>query len=309
MDQEEYSVIWAKLLAKSRCDSFEKVVVEGTPCWKFAFNIVEPDGRERIPEVWLLTSKESVDLSEIRDYGKLITKNGYDCGLMLTPNALTGATLWGLKATPHVRVYDYDVFTRMLSMHPEIAEEYNIHIETTLPEEARRLLEALDRCSSGREMWKEYQDVIAGIFHYLFVPPLSPPKTQSRAGDGLEIRDILFPNYARSGFWLTVRSDYKGAYIVVEAKNKTDLGKDDVIQLGEYLYEQQVGLFGIMTARGFSQSAIDQRRIAYSKVPHKMVVLVDDQDIREMILKKSRRKRPDEVLRDRIDHYRTSYRI
>jgi len=64
-----------------------------------------------------------------------------------------------------------------------------------------------------------------------------------------------------------------------------------------------------LIARDFSQSAVDQRRAAYFHEPHRMIVLVDDKDIKEMIIKKSRREKPEEVLRDRIDLYRISYRF
>jgi len=75
------------------------------------------------------------------------------------------------------------------------------------------------------------------------------------------------------------------------------------------LIEKQLGLFGILSSRAISQSAIDQRRKAYSTDPHRMRVLIDDIDISEMIMKKSRKESPLDILSDRIDLYRMGYRF
>ena len=83
----------------------------------------------------------------------------------------------------------------------------------------------------------------------------------------------------------------------------------DVLQLSDYLQDRQLGLFGILISRGISQSAIDQRRKLYSTEPHKMIVLLDDDDIREAIVKKSNNEDPEGVIRDRIDAYRIQYRF
>jgi hypothetical protein len=184
-----------------------------------------------------------------------------------------------------------------------------VSIEDALSEPARSLLQRLEKCPPGEETWKEYQDLIEGIFAYLFVPPLGKPERQSRAEDGLEIRDLVFPNQIAEGFWEYIRTEYRGSYVVVEAKNKSSSKKDDVIQLCDYLNPKQLGLFGILCSRGIDESANDQRRKAYSTAPHKMIVLLNDNDISEMIHKKSRKETPEDVLRDRLDFYRIHFRF
>lgn len=170
-------------------------------------------------------------------------------------------------------------------------------------------LEELRKCHPGKESWREYEKLIEEIFSYLFVPPLRTPESQSRADDGLEIRDLIFPNTTDTGFWKYVRTEYRGTYIVVEVKNKQGATKNDVIQISDYLRGKQLGLFGLLVSRGISQSALDQRRKEYSTEPSKMIVLLDDDDVHEMILKKIKGDNPEDVIRDRIDKYRIEYRF
>jgi hypothetical protein len=175
--------------------------------------------------------------------------------------------------------------------------------------QAKAFLQRLEKCPPGKKTWKEYQDLVEEIFSYLFAPPLDSPKPQCRAEDGLEIRDMIFPNRVQEGFWEYVRTEYKGSYVVLEAKNKTKINKNDVLFLSDYLNEKQLGLFGVLVSRKTTDSALDQRRKIYSTDPHRMIVLLDDNDVRNMIVKKSKKENPEDVLKDRIDLYRISFRF
>jgi len=287
LDQEQYRKIWEELLRKLGLGKFEKVKVQKKSYLRTNYKICEPDGSERT-ETWIVATKDSINPSDIVNYNQFVKKSDFDYGVLLTAGTLTASGVHVLnESAPLVRVYDYGKFTGLLGQSPEIAEKYGIEIKEVLPKEARIFLRRLEKCPSGKETWKEYEDLIEEIFAYLFVPPLDKPKSQSRAEDGLEIRDIVFPNRISEGFWEYVRSEYKGSYVVVEAKNKIESDKNDVLQLSDYLIEKQLGLFGILSSRRISQSAIDQRRKAYSIDPHRMIVLLDDKDVSEMIMKKS----------------------
>jgi hypothetical protein len=175
--------------------------------------------------------------------------------------------------------------------------------------QAEQLIEKLSKCSAGKQDWREYQNIMGEVFTYLFSPPLNSPKIQSRTLDGLEIRDLILPNHATQGFWNEVRTDYKGAYIVVEAKNTSKPDQKDVLQIADYLNANHAGLFGIMVSRKLSKSALEKRRKFYSESEHKMIVLLDDNDIVRMIQMKSNKEKPEEVIREKIDSYRTQFQF
>jgi hypothetical protein len=174
---------------------------------------------------------------------------------------------------------------------------------------ADQLIEHLSKCPAGKDNWREYQALIGDVFAYLFCPPLNSPKVQCGTMDGSEIRDLILPNHSTHGFWNEIRADYKGAYIVVEIKNTKKISQTDVLQLDNYLNLHHTGLFGILVARKLSKSALDKRRKCYSDDGHKMIVLLDDEDIIQMIKMKSNKEKPEDLLRGKIDSYRTQYQF
>lgn len=308
MSEEQLRRIWEELLTKRGLGEFEEVKLHHRSYLRTNYRVTEPDGRERTEE-WLINFKGSLSPFEIVQYDNLVKITDFDVGLVITASTITSSTGSAATTSRFVRVYDHNTLTALLREEPEIAEKYGVTIEEVLPKEANTLLGRLKELSPGEKSWREYEGLIEEIFNYLFVPPLEKPQSQRRATNGLEIRDIIFPNHVELGFWAYIRSEYKGSYIVVEAKNKLEPRKNDVVQLSDYLVEKQTGLFGILPSRGISQPAIYQRRKAYSAEPHKMIVLLDDKDIVEMILKKSRGEDSEHVLRDRIDLYRMEYRF
>jgi hypothetical protein len=188
----------------------------------------------------------------------------------------------------------------------ETSKKHDPEKKIDVDNQAKTLLLRLKCCHSGKKMWRDYENLIKDIFQYLFSPPLDNPKVQNRTADGLEIRDLIFPNHVSDGFWNEIRNEYRGSYIVVEAKNKEKPNQKDVLQVADYLNEKQVGLLGILVSRKLSKSALEKRRKYYSN-DHKMIVLLDDNDITEMILNKSDNKKAEDILAQRIDSYRIQY--
>ena len=172
---------------------------------------------------------------------------------------------------------------------------------------AREFLQRLKKCVPGRTHWREYQNLITDIFTYLFVPPLRNPKPQSRTNDRLEIRDVVYPNHTTEGFWHDIKNEYSGSYVVVEAKNKQATEAKDVVQIADYLTEKQAGSFGLLISRRVTESALKKRRKYYSNSPHKMSVLLDDEDIKKMLKRKSAGENPEDVIIERIDTYRIDF--
>lgn len=300
--------MWYEILKKRGLYGFKDVEIGTKSFLRTNYKVSEPDGAIR-EENWLIDFARSVTPSGISAYGELVTNNFFDVGVEITPGTLTGSSIQALYDNPRVRVYDHSKLNDILSEEHAIAAKYDVPIEEILPGKATSLMEKLKKCPSGKSHWRDYEGLVEEIFTYLFVPPLGKPKTQSRSVNGLEIRDLIFPNRVKSGYWQSVRFDYKGSYVVVDAKNTKRPDKNDVIQLEDYLQERQTGLFGILCCRKATKSAKQQRRKAYSTDPPKMIVLFDDKDVNDMILKKARGENPEDVLNDRIDLYRLNYRF
>jgi len=66
---------------------------------------------------------------------------------------------------------------------------------------------------------KEYESIYIKKLKYIFVPPVSEPKIQSRRESGVDIRDAIFPKRATNANWKFIREDYDAKYVVIEFKN------------------------------------------------------------------------------------------
>jgi hypothetical protein len=164
-----------------------------------------------------------------------------------------------------------------------------------------RLLQGIE---GGHENWMGFQKLIGEILSYLFVPPLSPPKYEHDDAEGRNRRDLIFENSSEQSFWKGIREVYRGYYIVVDAKNnKEEIDKKPVLDIAHYLKPYGCGMFGILVTRlGAAESAdhaIKEQWIGNGK----MIVVLHDNDILEMLKLKPLNK-SEEIIRTKIAEFR-----
>lgn len=215
-----------------------------------------------------------------------------------------------LSQIPEVRVWDRATLEEMLADHPDLLKRHEVESPITPPRfsaQATELLGRLSSCQPGKEDWRDYEDICTNIWTFLFCPPLRKPWPQERTESRLDIRDAIFPNDAETGFWGKVRNDYSAKYVLLEFKNYTrSISKGEVGQAADYL-KDELGNFGIIISRKPpSESAIKKRRETWEQ-REKLILLISDQDIGEMVMFKERAEPPEAVLRDLIDQFRIKY--
>lgn len=172
-------------------------------------------------------------------------------------------------------------------------------------EPADELRRRLGRIAPGRDDSLSYEKFCEEALSFLFCPPLNTPISQSHDDSHTNRRDLILPNYATRGFWHFMHNNYHADYVVVEAKNLTDrVGKNEVLQLANYLSRHGTGLVGlIMTRIGMGTSARWTSREQW--VLHdKLIVSLNDDDIRQMLLSKQSGTEPSEVVQQRIEDFR-----
>jgi len=163
-------------------------------------------------------------------------------------------------------------------------------------------------CPRGRRHAKCFEDLSARILEYLFVPPLTRVVRQSRRADGRTIRDAVMPNDASSFFWATLRSELDARHIVAEFKNYVRaIGKEEVVQLREYLGRKTIGRFGLLISRTSpSGAAVAARRDAYTDQGC-LILFLDDRDVIEMIGLRRRGRDPVAVLQRMKEEFELAY--
>lgn len=172
-------------------------------------------------------------------------------------------------------------------------------------EPAEALAERLAHIQPGRTDALAFEKWCEDALNFLFCPPLKAPIVQPRDDAGANRRDLIMPNYATRGFWHFLRNRYRADFIVAEAKNAAyPVDKMAVLQLANYLARHGIGLFGmLLTRNGMNGSAGWTRREQW--VLHdKMIIDLDDEDMRQMLLTKQAGDSPATLIQQRIEDFR-----
>ena len=103
----------------------------------------------------------------------------------------------------------------------------------------------------GTAGWPAYEKYCEDLLSFLFVPPPNPPIPQSRDERHVNRRDYVLPNYATDfGFWQFMRTHYEAHLVVAEVKNMSrGPGKNEILQVANYLNQRGTGLFALILAR------------------------------------------------------------
>lgn len=170
------------------------------------------------------------------------------------------------------------------------------------------LIAKLKECPEGKANWVEYQTLVGEVLQLLFCPPLSLPLSQNNDSTKNNRRDFILPNYVLdNSIWKFFREAYRADFIVVDAKNSAKpITKQDVLQMGNYLKADGVGTFGIIISRkgsGHSSNIAIREMWLYN---HKMIVVLDDNDVEQMLLNRKNGNEPAELIRKKIEDFRLS---
>lgn len=169
------------------------------------------------------------------------------------------------------------------------------------------LIERLKNTKAGKSDWSLYQKLLHEILENIFCPPLSIPIYELPDEPKINRRDIIMPNYTENGFWAYLRVMYGADFVVIDAKNYSKkVQKRDVLQMANYLKQYGAGLFGIIISRnGEDNSSFLTRREAWA-IQKKLIIVLGDEDIMQMLLLKLAGNNPEDVLKQKIEEFRLS---
>jgi hypothetical protein len=175
------------------------------------------------------------------------------------------------------------------------------------PSRAEALSSTLAQISPGDVQALEYQQWVADALEYLFVPPLGPVHYEASDFAKRNRRDVILENWAQDGFWAQARIAYSADQVVVDAKNSAmPLTKRPVVDLAHYLKPYGCGMFGILCCRKGAavgaRHAIREQWIGGKK----LIVVLSDETLLDMLRRKSAGQMPEELLRHQIARFRNS---
>lgn len=142
-----------------------------------------------------------------------------------------------------------------------------------------------------------YESLILNILTYVFSGDLIDGRSQESTFDGTERRDLVFMNQSDHPFWQYVRQQYGSYLLMFEAKNVTTLDSQHINQVSAYLGDR-LGRFGFIVTRN-SVRETQMRKIMTvfnDSYPKKVILVLDDRDMRELISHKMRNHNPTEYI-------------
>ncbi len=145
--------------------------------------------------------------------------------------------------------------------------------------EARALRERIRRLQPGDKDANRYRDWVRDVLVFLFAPALGEPRTEPRTWLGTLRRDVTFAIRTNEGPW----QDWKDRHelpgsVVVECKNKSKLGPDDLRQTACYL-GSKMGRFAILATRDTSIDQVRPWLNWFANNDDKYILVVSDRDL------------------------------
>ncbi len=186
----------------------------------------------------------------------------------------------------------------------KILVQYKMIPERVL--EINRKIEKLNNIARGQKDAYIYHRFIETVLKYLFGDQLTNFQIEDPINMGKKRIDIVAKNASEKGFFAEIRNNHniKCPYIIFESKNlSNDLENPHFDQIiGRFSYER--GYFGIITCRKINDKVkqLEQLREIYNKnrSDKYYVLIIDDIDIKNMLLLKEKGLKPDEILESKL---------
>lgn len=175
-----------------------------------------------------------------------------------------------------------------------------------------QIVERLPRLAVGKAGWKDFEEWVLRALKILFSGTLSNFEAKPNSQKGLDRRDIVARNDAKSGFWKRVLDDFGSRQIVVEVKNYSELTADDFRQVADYA-TGAYGKFVLVITRASSEAVGETERDWIRKTwkdRDRLVFIVGAEQLAKCIRKLRNVNRfdyPENVLNKRLDRFQRWY--
>ncbi len=159
----------------------------------------------------------------------------------------------------------------------------------------------------SRKYARKYEDFVRVVINFLFIGSLGEAVAQQRTepgNEGCEIRDLLCQNRAQAGFWRDLKDKYSCSEILFEAKNTESLTRGNLRQTYCYL-KPALGLWGFVVCRAEQPGKIHayNRTLFHNFAQARGVLILTDDDLKNMVIMKLRGLDPSDYLRDRMSDF------
>lgn len=172
------------------------------------------------------------------------------------------------------------------------------------PQEGDVLCRKLRSLGKGRKHWLDYEALCAEILRFLFPDDLHGWHKQKRTDDGLNRYDLVCRVSRSTQFWSFVADHLSSRYVVFEFKNYVGKVKQgQVLTTEKYLLPQALRRLGILLTRKGADPGAEQTIRGAMRDVGKMMLVLDDDDVCELLHAKDRGEDPSDFLFQMTDDF------
>ena len=181
--------------------------------------------------------------------------------------------------------------------------------ENYLDEEAENLIERLKNIEPGKERNndKKYEKICSDIIMYLFKDEFTKIYKNTSTKDNMFEMDLICGIKGKYDFFKILINHYNTRLLVFEFKNyKEEISQNLIYTTEKYLYNAALRNVAIIISRnGFSNNAY-KAAVGTLTENNKLILDLTDEDLVEMIIKKSVGESVDEYLLNRLQDFLVS---
>lgn len=162
----------------------------------------------------------------------------------------------------------------------------------------------LETLNSGKELCKDYEELMVEILKFLFKDEMLKWNEQNKTEEGLSIFDLIckIKKENSSDFWDMIQKYYNSKYVIWEFKNYSDpITQEQVCTTEKYLYATALRRVAIIvTRKGIDKNG---RKVVKGilRESGKLILVLDDEDIKNMLEAKKNYEDPSETLSEKLD--------
>lgn len=171
-------------------------------------------------------------------------------------------------------------------------------------EQGAALCKSLDKIESGHASWTQFESICRDALQYLFEDHLVGWVRQNRTDDGLNIFDLVCRVKPASAFWQFIVDQIDSRYVVFEFKNySAAIKKYQILTTECYLLEKALRKTAIVITRKGADDGAKGAIAGAMREQGKLILVLDDEDICEMLKKKDGGDDPSDYLFKKADDF------
>lgn len=201
--------------------------------------------------------------------------------------------------------YVFNGFEKKKSEHIEVKNlSDKINYKEIPKNQGKKLYQQLNKIPCGKKGWNKYEKKCKNILEFLFENDLSLWDKQSRTEDGLSRFDLICRIASGDDYWKALINSFNTRFVLFEFKNHCNqITQGQIYTTERYLFNKALRSVGfIISRKGGNDNAIKAAKGAL-KEHGKLILLISDDDLRNMLELKDNGESPNDYLSSILDKW------